>query len=86
VRICTCLRNPAHDKPLACVEIEDTGKGMTPDELAQAFNPFFTSKLHGTGLGLPIAQQIIEYHEGRISLASTPGQGTRVEVELPAAS
>ncbi len=84
VRICTCLRKHAGEQPLACVEIEDNGKGMAADELAQVFNPFFTSKLHGTGLGLPIAQQIMEYHDGRISLTSTPGQGTRVEVELPA--
>jgi signal transduction histidine kinase len=84
VRVCTCLQKLAGDKPLACVEIEDTGKGMTADELAQVFNPFFTTKLHGTGLGLPIAQQIIEYHEGRIALTSQPGQGTRVEVDLPA--
>lgn len=84
VRICTCLRKHAGEKTLACVEIEDNGKGMTADELAQAFNPFFTSRLHGTGLGLPIAQQIMEYHDGRISLTSTPAQGTRVQVELPA--
>ncbi|MBI4518529.1 MAG: HAMP domain-containing protein [Deltaproteobacteria bacterium] len=84
VRICACLRKHEAEQPLACVEIEDNGKGMTADELAQVFNPFFTSKLHGTGLGLPIAQQIMEYHEGRIALTSAPGQGTRVQVELPA--
>ena len=84
VRVCTCLRKHGGEKPLACVEIEDQGKGMTADEVAQVFNPFFTSKLHGTGLGLPIAQQIMEYHDGRIALTSAPGQGTRVEMELPA--
>jgi signal transduction histidine kinase len=84
VRICTCLRRHGGEQPLACVEVEDNGKGMTADELAQVFNPFFTSKLHGTGLGLPIAQQIMEYHDGRIALTSAPGQGTRVEVDLPA--
>jgi signal transduction histidine kinase len=67
----------------AAVEIEDHGKGMTPEEATQAFQPFFSTKAHGTGLGLPIARQIVEQHHGRISLRSTPGGGTCVEVQLP---
>ncbi|MBI4514621.1 MAG: HAMP domain-containing protein [Deltaproteobacteria bacterium] len=69
---------------LACIEIEDTGKGMTAEEAAKAFLPFFSTKAQGTGLGLPIAKQIIEQHRGRISLRSAPGSGTCVRVELPA--
>jgi len=68
---------------LATVEVEDHGKGMTPEEAAQAFQPFFSTKAHGTGLGLPIARQILEQHHGRISLRSTPGAGTCVQVQLP---
>lgn len=68
----------------AAVEIEDHGKGMTPEEVAQAFQPFFSTKAQGTGLGLPIARQIVEQHHGRISLRSTPGAGTCVQVQLPA--
>jgi hypothetical protein len=67
----------------AAIEIEDHGKGMTPEEAAQAFQPFFSTKAHGTGLGLSIARQIVEQHHGRISLRSTPGLGTCVQVELP---
>ncbi|MFI5395595.1 MAG: ATP-binding protein [Candidatus Binatia bacterium] len=73
-----------HDEPpRLCVEIEDNGKGMTQKEAAQAFQPFFSTKAHGTGLGLPIARQIIEQHHGRISLRGTAGRGSFVLVELP---
>ncbi len=67
-----------------CVEVEDRGKGMTSDEAAKAFHPFFSTKPQGTGLGLAIAKQIVEQHHGRISLRSAPGEGTCVAVELPA--
>jgi hypothetical protein len=67
----------------AVIEIEDHGRGMTPEEAAQAFQPFFSTKAHGTGLGLSIARQIVEQHHGRISVRSTPGLGTCVQVELP---
>jgi signal transduction histidine kinase len=67
----------------ASIEVVDTGKGMSADEAAKAFHPFFSTKAKGTGLGLAIAKQIIEQHQGRISLQSTPGQGTCVRVELP---
>ncbi len=82
-----CIRTqlvPDHgEPPQACVDIEDNGKGMTAEEAAQAFQPFFSTKAHGTGLGLPIAKQIIEQHHGRIVLHSTAGQGTRVHIALP---
>lgn len=71
-------------QPCAYIEIEDSGKGMSTDEVAKAFQPFFSTKAQGTGLGLAIAKQIVEQHGGRISLRSTPGKGTCVQVELPA--
>jgi signal transduction histidine kinase len=67
-----------------CIEVQDSGKGMSPQEAAKAFQPFFSTKPQGTGLGLAIAKQIIEQHHGRISLRSAPGEGTCVAVELPA--
>jgi two-component system NtrC family sensor kinase len=84
-RICirTRLADNHREQRYACIEIQDTGKGMTPEETAQAFKPFFSTKAQGTGLGLPIAKRIIEQHQGRISLRSTPGEGTCVQVELP---
>jgi signal transduction histidine kinase len=71
-------------KRCACVEVEDGGKGMSADEVAKAFQPFFSSKAQGTGLGLPIAKQIVEEHGGHITLRSSVGNGTCVQVELPA--
>jgi signal transduction histidine kinase len=67
----------------ACIEVDDNGKGMSADEVAQAFQPFFSTKAQGTGLGLPIAKEIIEQHGGRITLRSSVGAGTCVQIELP---
>lgn len=64
------------------IVVEDRGHGMTVDVARRAFEPFFTTKARGTGLGLPICRKIIEAHGGRISLRSTPGEGTAVTVEL----
>jgi PAS domain S-box-containing protein len=61
----------------------DTGKGMTAEERAQVFKPFFSTKSGGTGLGLPLTQQIITEHGGSIHCESTPGQGTTFVIELP---
>lgn len=63
--------------------IRDTGPGLTPRDLARIFDPYFTTRSQGTGLGLPLVQKIIEAHEGRIRLNSIPGQGTEVVLELP---
>lgn len=82
----TRLSNEDGGPACAAVEIEDHGRGMTLDQSAQAFQPFFSTKTHGTGLGLPIARQIVEQHHGRISLRSAPGLGTSVQVELPVQS
>jgi signal transduction histidine kinase len=63
--------------------IEDTGKGMPPEVLARVFEPFYTTKARGTGLGLPICRRIVEAHGGTIDIQSVVGRGTRVVVELP---
>jgi len=61
----------------------DSGVGMNRATLAQVFEPFYTTKGgQGTGLGLAICQQILDRHGGIIRLASTPGQGTTVMIEL----
>jgi PAS domain S-box-containing protein len=67
------------------VEIEDTGAGMQASDIDKVFNPFFTTKPGGTGLGLALAHKIIEDHEGSISVRSTPGVGTTFRVLLPLA-
>jgi PAS domain S-box-containing protein len=71
---------------MIAVRIEDTGEGIPPDKLERLFDPFFSGRPHGTGLGLTIAQKIIEAHRGRIEVESEVGRGTRVTVELPSAS
>ncbi len=86
IRIRAFAADNTAGQPCACVEIEDSGKGMSADEIAKAFQPFFSTKAQGTGLGLAIAKQIVEQHGGFIALRSTPGTGTCVEVELPAYS
>ena len=65
------------------VVIEDTGTGITKEDLPRIFDPYFTTKNDGTGLGLALSTKIVEEHEGEIILTSEPGKGTRVEVILP---
>jgi PAS domain S-box-containing protein len=67
------------------IEVEDRGCGMTPEVLAQAIDPFFTTKEvgQGTGLGLPMVFGIVQGHQGYLTIESAPGRGTRVGVYLP---
>jgi len=63
--------------------ITDTGQGMAPSELAHIFDPYYTTKERGLGLGLAIAYEIIRAHGGEITVQSRPGAGTRVTILLP---
>ena len=65
------------------ISIADTGVGIRKENLSRVFDPYFTTKPVGTGLGLPIVQKIVEAHGGEISLASEPGEGTTATVILP---
>jgi two-component system sensor histidine kinase AtoS len=65
------------------VEIEDTGAGIEWSQADKVFNPFFTTKASGTGLGLALTHKIVEDHHGRITFRSVPGQGTTFRVLLP---
>ncbi len=67
----------------ARVKVSDTGRGIAPEHLPHVFRPFFTTKGHGTGLGLSLARRIVEVHGGHIEVSSTPGQGTRFTISLP---
>lgn len=66
------------------VIIEDTGAGISAENMPHLFEPFFTTKPAGTGLGLAITQRIIHEHRGRIDVESRPGLGTTFIVTLPA--
>ena len=69
--------SPARRKGWPVVEIsfQDTGKGIPEDIQARIFEPFFSTKEEGIGLGLPIAQRIVEEHGGEIRVESRPGKG-----------
>ncbi|MBI4887187.1 MAG: HAMP domain-containing histidine kinase [Acidobacteria bacterium] len=68
------------------IRVSDTGVGMDEEALARAFEPYFSTKTTGTGLGLPIAKRNIELCGGTIAIDSARDRGTTVEVSLPAAS
>jgi signal transduction histidine kinase len=65
------------------IQIRDTGKGIPQEQLSKIFQPFFTTKHKGTGLGMTICKRIIEQHSGTISVVSRPGKGTNVTIVLP---
>jgi signal transduction histidine kinase len=69
----------------AVVEIEDTGPGVPADLKEQIFNPFFTTKRTGVGLGLAIVSKIVDAHGGTLTLHSAPGQGACFRMTFPAA-
>jgi signal transduction histidine kinase len=72
--------------PVIAIDLIDTGVGMEPDALARMFEPYFSTKATGTGLGLTIAKRNIELLGGRISLSSTKGVGTTVSMTVPTAN
>jgi signal transduction histidine kinase len=65
------------------IEVTDTGSGLTREECARIFTPYYTSKKQGTGLGLAIVQSVISDHGGRIRVHSEPERGTTFVIELP---
>ena len=66
-----------------CIEVKDEGLGMSADVLKQALLPFYSTKQSGTGLGLPLCREIIEAHEGLISLHNRDNKGLCVSLWLP---
>ena len=75
------LRRPAELE----VVVADTGVGVEPDVLARIFEPYFSTRVTGTGLGMAIAKRNVELHDGTIAVASKPGEGTTVTIALPLA-
>lgn len=65
------------------IEVKDTGRGISPQDLSHIFEPFYTTKEEGEGLGLSTVYGIIEKHRGTISVNSTPMRGTCIKVRLP---
>jgi signal transduction histidine kinase len=80
----------SHQSPVAShqsviVRVTDTGVGMDADAIARIFEPYFSTKATGTGLGLTIAKRNIELTGGTIDVTSARGAGTTVTITLPAA-
>ena len=76
----------AREEPGAIrIHVSDTGVGMDAEALSRAFEPYFSTKATGTGLGLPIAKRNVELSGGTISVTSERGRGTIVEITLPVA-
>jgi signal transduction histidine kinase len=70
-------------KPAVCITIVDTGLGMPPKTQSRVFEPFFTTRPHGSGLGLSISCEIIQAHNGQISVESQEDKGTTFTIKLP---
>jgi signal transduction histidine kinase len=68
------------------VRVTDNGSGLTSDQRLRLFEPFYTTKTRGAGLGLAVARRIVEAHGGHIRVCAGPGPGTAIEVLLPKGS
>jgi two-component system NtrC family sensor kinase len=69
----------------SCVEVsfKDSGEGIAPENMEKMFQPFFTTKAKGMGVGLAICKKFVENHNGKITVESKVGKGTRFTVRLP---
>jgi signal transduction histidine kinase len=77
------MRSEVHPSGCVMVSVEDTGKGIEPDAADQIFNPTFTTKSHGMGMGLSICRSIIEAHEGRLWVTADRGRGAIFHFTVP---
>jgi signal transduction histidine kinase len=71
------------DGSMVRVSIQDSGEGIPPEDLPHIFQPFYTTKHRGSGLGLSIVKKIVDAHDGTIDVDSKPGEGTTMTVSLP---
>jgi signal transduction histidine kinase len=74
------------DESVVSISVSDTGVGMDAEALERVFEPYFSTKTTGTGLGLPIARRNVELSGGTIEVLSEKGRGTTVIVRLPVAA
>jgi signal transduction histidine kinase len=78
-----CVGSELHDSGSLIVSVADTGKGLEPGDADRIFNPLFTSKAHGMGMGLSICRSIIEAHEGRLWVTTNPPRGAIFRFTVP---
>jgi len=79
----TTVRRTANDPAQLQITVEDNGCGIEASDLPHIFNPFFTTKKYGTGLGMTQVKKIIDLHRGSIEVSSNKAGGTRVMVTFP---
>jgi len=77
------IKSQREENDQLLVSVSDTGVGLPPQQADQIFNAFFTTKPHGTGLGLRISRSIIELHGGRLWAADNPPRGASLHLTLP---
>ena len=77
--------NAEANQTMVRLSVTDTGTGMDPEALRRIFEPYFSTKATGTGLGLTIAKRNVELNGGTIDVRSAPGKGTTVVIQLPIA-
>jgi PAS domain S-box-containing protein len=78
-----CVAAEFHGRDAVRIRVSDNGPGLTPEQQQRIFEPFYTTKTRGTGLGMAIAKRIVEAHGGRIYVGNGGGPGTTIEVLLP---
>jgi PAS domain S-box-containing protein len=76
-------RAEEHQSAEAVIEVSDNGRGISEEDLTRIFNPFFTTRTGGTGLGLPAVRRIVRAHSGRVEVRSSPGEGSTFSIHLP---
>jgi signal transduction histidine kinase len=76
-------RQAGEGRPALVVEVSDSGRGMSEEEVRDAFEPYFSTKDTGLGIGLALTRKIVSDHGGTIDLRSTPGRGTTASLSLP---
>ena len=79
-----CVRSEVYESGSVMVSVEDTGKGVEPSAIDRIFNPLFTTKAHGMGMGLSICRSIIEAHGGRLWVTANPPRGAVFHFTVPA--
>lgn len=86
-RLTVSVRDPDEASGMGSIRVTDTGCGIPEDERRRIFEPFYTTKGpgSGTGLGLAMVARVVESHRGKITVDSTPGEGTSIVLEFPLA-
>jgi PAS domain S-box-containing protein len=79
----TCSETSLDDQPAVRVAVRDNGRGLNPEQQRRIFEPFYTTKTKGTGLGMAIARRIVEAHGGQIAVGPGTGRGAEIVLTLP---